>query len=239
MLEQGLAQFREARGLWMPTPEGKQVAADLVARELKDAGVEEGLREAYPAFLELNEQFKALCGDWQLFPGEGDNRAPNDHCDPDYDAAIVGRLVALDRLAQGCCVVVLRPSHPVRALRAAARPPPGSAQGGGPEAVHRRDVRLVPRRVDGAAPRPLADARHRSGRRRELLMAGRFGCGAHRDGHAVRRGRRARPRCGGRRSRAGSRRTATTASSSPARPGRHPRSPTRSSSTCSPRSARP
>jgi hypothetical protein len=104
MLERGLAQFREARGLWMPTPEGKQVAADLVARELKDAGVEEGLREAYPAFLELNEQFKALCGDWQLFPGEGDNRAPNDHCNPDYDAAIVGRLAALDRLAQGCCV---------------------------------------------------------------------------------------------------------------------------------------
>ncbi len=104
MLERGLAQFREARGLWMPTAEGKQVAADLVARELKDTGVEEGLREAYPAFLELNEQFKALCGDWQLFPGEGDNRAPNDHSNADYDAAIVARLVALDRLAQGCCV---------------------------------------------------------------------------------------------------------------------------------------
>ncbi len=104
MLERGLAQFREARGLWMPTPEGKQVAADLVARELKDAGVEEGLREAYPAFLELNEQFKALCGDWQMFPGEGDNRPPNDHSNADYDAAIVARLVALDRLAQGCCV---------------------------------------------------------------------------------------------------------------------------------------
>ncbi len=81
MLEQGLAQFREARGLWMPTAEGKQVAADLVARELKDSGNEEGMREAYPAFLALNEHFKELCGDWQLFPGEGDNRAPNDHSD--------------------------------------------------------------------------------------------------------------------------------------------------------------
>ncbi len=104
MLEQGLAQFKEARGLWMPTSEGKQVAADLVARELKDAGVEEGMREAYPAFLALNEHFKALCGDWQLFPGDGDNRAPNDHSDAAYDAAVVARLVELDRNAQGVCV---------------------------------------------------------------------------------------------------------------------------------------
>jgi len=104
MLEQGLAQFREARGLWMPTAEGKQVAADLIARELKDSGCEEGMREAYPAFLALNVKFKELCGDWQLFPGEGDNRAPNDHSDAAYDSAVVARLVDLDRHAQGVCV---------------------------------------------------------------------------------------------------------------------------------------
>jgi hypothetical protein len=104
MLEQGLAQFKEARGLWMPTAEGKQVAADLVARELKDSGVEEGLREAYPAFLALNEKFKELCGDWQLLPGDGDNRAPNDHSDAAYDAGVIARLVELDRNAQGVCV---------------------------------------------------------------------------------------------------------------------------------------
>ena len=104
MLEQGLAQFKEARGLWMPTAEGKQVAADLIARELKDAGVDEGMREAYPAFLALNEQFKEMCGDWQLFPGEGDQRAPNDHSDAEYDAGVVERLVELDRNAQGVCV---------------------------------------------------------------------------------------------------------------------------------------
>ena len=92
----------------MPTAEGKQVAADLVARELKDAGVEEGLREAYPAFLELNEQFKALCGDWQLFPGDGDNRAPNDHTDAAYDTG--GRRAA-------------RRARPLRAGRAASRSP--------------------------------------------------------------------------------------------------------------------
>ncbi len=104
MLEQGLAQFREARGLWMPTAEGKQVAADLIARELKDAGVDEEIREAYPAFLDLNEKFKELCGDWQLLPGEGDNRAPNDHSDAAYDAGVIARLVQLDRMAQGVCV---------------------------------------------------------------------------------------------------------------------------------------
>jgi hypothetical protein len=107
MLEQGLAQFKEARGLWMPTPEGKQVAGDLIARELKDAGVEEGMREAYPAFLALNERFKELCGDWQLLPGDGDNRAPNDHSDAEYDTAVIARLVELDRHAQGVCVAFI------------------------------------------------------------------------------------------------------------------------------------
>ncbi|HTN78668.1 MAG TPA: hypothetical protein VMK16_03260 [Acidimicrobiales bacterium] len=104
MLEQGLAQFKEARGLWMPTPEGKQVAADLVSRELKESGCEGDMREAYPAFLDLNVKFKELCGDWQLFPGEHDKRAPNDHSDAAYDAEVVARLVDLDRHAQGVCV---------------------------------------------------------------------------------------------------------------------------------------
>ena len=62
------------------------------------------MREAYPAFLALNEKFKELCGDWQLFPGDGDNRAPNDHSDAEYDKAVVERLVELDRNAQGVCV---------------------------------------------------------------------------------------------------------------------------------------
>ena len=73
MLEQGLAQFKEARGLWMPTAEGKQVAADLVARRAERCRRRRRHRaSAYPAFLALNEQFKEMCGDWQLFPGEGD-----------------------------------------------------------------------------------------------------------------------------------------------------------------------
>ena len=126
----------------MPTAEGKQVAADLVARELKDSGVEEGLREAYPAFLALNEKFKELCGDWQLFPGDGDNRAPNDHSDAAYDAGVIARLVELDRNAQGVCVAFT--DQLTATSRYAPRLDHGDREGEGrrPEAVHRRDVRV-------------------------------------------------------------------------------------------------
>ncbi len=63
------------------------------------------MREAYPAFLALNEQFKEMCGDWQLFPGEGDQPgARTTTPTPEYDKAVVERLVELDRNAQGVCV---------------------------------------------------------------------------------------------------------------------------------------
>src|SRR5512135_827345 len=78
-LEQGLVSFLENRGMWRPTEEGKEVASDLLANELAASGMEEDMRAAYPAFLQLNEKFKELCGDWQLFPGEGTDRKPNDH----------------------------------------------------------------------------------------------------------------------------------------------------------------
>jgi hypothetical protein len=84
------AQFREARSLWQLTPEGRNAHAAALKLDVDgfDLSV---LNAAYRRFLELNEQFKVLCGDWQLRDG-----ATNDHSDQAYDDAIVERLVLLD-----------------------------------------------------------------------------------------------------------------------------------------------
>ena len=56
------------------------------------------MSKPYASFLQLNESFKELCGEWQLKDG-----APNDHADAGYDSAIVGRLMDVDASAQPLC----------------------------------------------------------------------------------------------------------------------------------------
>ena len=151
-------------------------------------------RGRIPRSSALNEQFKELCGDWQLFPGEGDQRAPNDHSDAAYDAD--GRRAARRARSQRARRV-RRVRRPALARYAPYAPRLTTAlekvKAGDHKLFTGRDVRLVPRRVDGAARRPHPDARHRPSRRRELLMA-TLRIGPHRDGDAVRRRGRARPR---------------------------------------------
>jgi len=90
----GLALFREARGLWQLTPDGRARHAEELAADL-DATVRAGLSAHYHAFLEFNHAFKSLCGDWQLRNG-----APNDHSDQAYDTDVVSRLVEHDLAAR-------------------------------------------------------------------------------------------------------------------------------------------
>lgn len=89
-----LVAFREARALWQLTPAGRSRHAEELAADVDDP-VRQGLARHYPSFLEINDGFKSLCGEWQLRHG-----APNDHSDPDYDRQVVGHLVALDQSAQ-------------------------------------------------------------------------------------------------------------------------------------------
>jgi hypothetical protein len=91
----GLAAFKEARGLWQLTPDGRAAHADALEADASRPGFREGIAKDYHPFLEMNEAFKALCGDWQLKDG-----APNDHTDAAYDAAVIARLVAIDDKAQ-------------------------------------------------------------------------------------------------------------------------------------------
>lgn len=90
----GHAMFREARGLWQLTPEGRSAHSEALAADVARFPIE-ALTLAYGQFLVLNEEFKELCGRWQLRNGQ-----PNDHRDVTYDAVLIDDLIELDRRAQ-------------------------------------------------------------------------------------------------------------------------------------------
>jgi hypothetical protein len=85
------AQFREARELWQLTQTGREEHHIALAEDVGGAHMTAHLHDAYHEFLQLNDRFKTLCGDWQLRDGQ-----PNDHSDAAYDAEVVERLVAID-----------------------------------------------------------------------------------------------------------------------------------------------
>jgi hypothetical protein len=76
------------------TPAGKDHHSALLEKERAEAGCLPRVAWAYDAFLAHNETFKQLCADWQLRT-IGGRQVPNDHTDGAYDAAIAGRLTAL------------------------------------------------------------------------------------------------------------------------------------------------
>ena len=92
---EGLAQFREARSLWQLTPDGRAAHPDRLAADLEGIDAPSLLQGSYTDFIELNTEFKELCGDWQMRDGE-----INDHADPTYDEHVLARLSALDARAQ-------------------------------------------------------------------------------------------------------------------------------------------
>ena len=86
----GHALFREPRQLWQLTPDGKAAHVEELRADMEACGGASQLADRYHGFLQLNDQFKQLCGDWQLRDG-----APNDHSDADYDRDVIARLAAL------------------------------------------------------------------------------------------------------------------------------------------------
>ncbi len=90
LADNGYTQFRENRGLWQLTADGRSAHGEHLAADLEGVDVAAVLGDPYASFLTSNAQFKELCSDWQLRNGE-----PNDHSDAGYDAEVVARLGAL------------------------------------------------------------------------------------------------------------------------------------------------
>jgi predicted ArsR family transcriptional regulator len=88
------AAFREARQLWQLTALGRDEYQLSLLEDVGGAQLLDSLSGPYEAFLAIDEQFKALCSDWQLRDGE-----PNDHLDEAYDAVVLQRLVDLNVVA--------------------------------------------------------------------------------------------------------------------------------------------
>ena len=107
------AMFREVRELWQLTPVGRDEHRIALAEDVSGADLVKSMRASYKSFLALNEQFKVLCGAWQLKNGE-----LNDHADSSYDGGVVKQLVGLDEKAvpvvtsMGAVLSRLRPYAP-------------------------------------------------------------------------------------------------------------------------------
>ncbi|MDQ2649088.1 MAG: MarR family transcriptional regulator, partial [Actinomycetota bacterium] len=69
------------------TPAGRERHASALEGDSLRARRDE-LAGWYERFEVVNATFKQLCTDWQLVDGE----RPNDHSDPGYDQAVLGRL---------------------------------------------------------------------------------------------------------------------------------------------------
>lgn len=106
----GFTQFRENRGLWQLTSEGRAAHPEHLAADVADVDLASELGAHYEAFLTTNSEFKELCGAWQLRDGE-----PNDHSDAAYDAQVVERLGELHErahpsvAAMGDCLARMAP----------------------------------------------------------------------------------------------------------------------------------
>jgi len=98
MQAEGHTNYRENRGLWQLTPDGRDAYLIALKEDVSRPGFLDGLAEKYHRFLEMNEIFKGLCADWQLRNGE-----PNDHSDEAYDHDCIQRLGVLDDEAQPIC----------------------------------------------------------------------------------------------------------------------------------------
>jgi phosphoenolpyruvate-protein kinase (PTS system EI component) len=90
----GQVRHLDKRDMYSLLPSGKE-RHEALLDDLAGDGARAGLAAPYAQFLELNEEFKRLCTDWQLRDG-----APNDHNDIAYDGDCAARLAALHAASQ-------------------------------------------------------------------------------------------------------------------------------------------
>lgn len=89
----GFATRLDRREAWRITPQGRGRHAELLEDDIP-AEARQRLRPGYERFLPLNQGVKQACTSWQVRDG-----APNDHADPEYDAALLTELGELHRQA--------------------------------------------------------------------------------------------------------------------------------------------
>lgn len=100
LTSEGLVQRRDGKlSGWTLTKAGRLEHAGRIAAELEASSQREAVDDAYRSFLAANGDMLGTCTAWQL-RDEGSGQVLNDHTDPAWDAAVLGRLQELDRHVQ-------------------------------------------------------------------------------------------------------------------------------------------
>lgn len=81
---------------WSMTDRGRAEDDRRLAEELSETGGRPVVEQVHEAFAPLNARLLQACTDWQLRPEDGDRLSVNTHTDPDWDAAVLAELEALD-----------------------------------------------------------------------------------------------------------------------------------------------
>ena len=89
LVDKGYLNHMEARDMYTLTPEGSEEQQKRFSASY-DPELAKALSPGYQPFLELNNEFKELCSNWQLKDG-----APNDHSDKAYDQIQIDALKSL------------------------------------------------------------------------------------------------------------------------------------------------
>lgn len=89
-------------GGWSLTSGGRVTVDELTRAELEETGARDGVYRCYRTFLGLNHRILKIADDWQM-RRVGRTHVRNDHKDPDYDAAVLSRLIDIDETAQQVC----------------------------------------------------------------------------------------------------------------------------------------
>ncbi|HEY1277690.1 MAG TPA: hypothetical protein VGF25_22475 [Thermoleophilaceae bacterium] len=101
-LEAAVANGRAAGAneTFMVTPAGQAWLGERYPEAFAGLRADPEATAAYERFESINRELLALFTDWQMVPGPGGERAPNDHSDAGYDEKIVDRLGALHERAE-------------------------------------------------------------------------------------------------------------------------------------------
>lgn len=98
--DEGLVRYRGgAVSGWTLTAAGRREDERRAASELDASGARAAVEAAYRTFLSHNADVLQLCTAWQLRDRDGEP-VLNDHSEPEYDAQIVDRLLAVDAAIQ-------------------------------------------------------------------------------------------------------------------------------------------
>ncbi len=93
-VNRGWVNHMEARDMYTLTPEGNAEHQNRF-NGAADSPLARALSSSYEQFLELNNEFKELCGSWQMKDGK-----PNDHSDAAYDQQQIDALQSLAERVQ-------------------------------------------------------------------------------------------------------------------------------------------